>query len=189
MDRTLLIYKILSGEASEAESRQLKEWIAESDANLSEFLDVKLVWEHGGLAESPPADPDDAFYDGLKKIREKLRIMRAKRRLNRAMALTGFSVSALLIVFTALIYISSNRAPRYIRFDDATMRQVIKTIEDQYPVSIEVERTAIFDCRFTGTFYRQATGDILASISKKLDLRYQVVGQNRFRIIGKGCDQ
>jgi len=46
MDGVKLIFRVLSGDASDEEKVQLDNWISQSDGNKEEYLYVKLLWEN-----------------------------------------------------------------------------------------------------------------------------------------------
>src|SRR5258706_6205175 len=76
MDKSVIIFKVLSGHASELEKNELNIWITQSDANREEFNNLKLLWESSGEAERK----DDHFYDGLYKIQAKIRQRQRRKR-------------------------------------------------------------------------------------------------------------
>jgi ferric-dicitrate binding protein FerR (iron transport regulator) len=67
MDRVALIYRFLSGEASQSEKQELDEWIAKSEANREEFEDIKLLWENSPLPSDTEQDEN-----GFEKIRQRI---------------------------------------------------------------------------------------------------------------------
>ena len=56
MDTTSLIHKVLSGRGSETERADLEEWIGRSEANKTEYNDIRLLWENAKDADRSPAD-------------------------------------------------------------------------------------------------------------------------------------
>ena len=81
MDKSWLIDKVLSGKASEHEKEELDKWIATDPETRGDYGDMKLLWDNArGIGDT---ERGDIFYDGLRKIESKIKLLRKKRYENR----------------------------------------------------------------------------------------------------------
>jgi hypothetical protein len=103
MDKTSLIYKVLEGEASEAEKAELSDWISASEENKSEYQDIKLLWE---ISNDIINESDDHFYDDLRKIKATMQTKNKppKTYKNRVII---FLLIIILILAAIALYVSS----------------------------------------------------------------------------------
>lgn len=83
-DKFPLMERVITGKASPEEQKELQEWISASAANRDEFEDVKLLL---GAIDDSHDDRDDAFYEGLRNIREKINGIRKRRKRARSIRL------------------------------------------------------------------------------------------------------
>ena len=97
MDKSLLMEKVIAGNASSEEQKEFDTWISESEDNLREFNDVKWLTEN---ADHTQHDPDDPFYDGLKRIQSRMKTIQKRRRIMRIV-----KTVAGVIVIIAVLYL------------------------------------------------------------------------------------
>jgi ferric-dicitrate binding protein FerR (iron transport regulator) len=185
MDITALIYKVLSGNASEIETKKLDDWIALKDANKSEFHDIKLLYECACREDDQVSNsnPDE----DLKAIKHLIHIGTRRRRKYRLMA--GI-LSIIVLLVSVQIIIHANRDEKksiHLKFEEASLEYVINTLQDRYEVIIEVGKEMV-NCKVTGTFYQDTVDDMVRSISKSLNLKYTITAPDKFRIEGT-CNQ
>lgn len=184
MEKASLIFKVLSREASQDERAELEHWIAQSEANKSEYDDLKLLWEHSSTAR--PVEPDH-FYAGLDKIKSKIRLKRSIRRRNSSIKWVSAIVVTVLVTI-ALFIVTDPASKRLLRFDNATLGEIIPELEKSFHIDIETGSDAILACRFTGTFYKKDDEQaMIQSLSKAMNLNYEVVKSNVYRLTGSGC--
>ena len=187
MNKIVLIDKVLSGNASEAEKTELDVWISESEANQIEYQDIKLLWENTNDVNN--AEDDDHFYDGLQKIKASMQSKHKPSIRNK----TVIRYAALLSVLIVLVYlffknVETKQQSQYIRFDNASLENVVPVLEDQYNIHIEVENKKILGCQFTGTFYQaDSVHDVISSLTGALNLTYVILSDQKYRLIGSGC--
>jgi ferric-dicitrate binding protein FerR (iron transport regulator) len=185
MDKIALIYKVLTGEASENEKKELHDWLDQGENNRNEFEDVKLLW--GNANNSDQFLPHASFHEGLNKIKA---LVKAKIRRRRQLKMTAALIMVSVLVI-ACFFFYDTKAPepqRYLRFNNTALSQVINALEDEYNVHIEMEKEELSTCRFTGTFYRTRDVDpILRTLDEALNLNHEIVGERRYRVTGTGC--
>jgi ferric-dicitrate binding protein FerR (iron transport regulator) len=68
MDKSLLIHKVLSGDATEAEKAELNDWISSDPNNAEEYEDLKLLYEGSVNIEEKINERDDQYYSNRKAI-------------------------------------------------------------------------------------------------------------------------
>ncbi|HEY9044492.1 MAG TPA: hypothetical protein VIN08_01290 [Ohtaekwangia sp.] len=98
MDSVRLIYRVLSGDASDEEKAQLDNWIRQSDENGEEYLNIKLLLENRSVED----DSNVGFTEGLSGIKRKA----AKRKYHAVvvMAIKYLVIFAVLFFLLSLIY-------------------------------------------------------------------------------------
>lgn len=183
MDRISLIYKVLSGEASGEEKRELKEWIARSEANREEFDDIKLLWE----SSSTPADTDQEDDDGFEGIRKRMQQHLQRSRRMRYAISTGILavVAVILLVHLKQTWLRSSDS---MQFNSASIRDVIQVLQETYDIKIEVSQSGLLDCKFSATFYNINEKDAaLRSIEHSLNVQFVADAKNRYHLVGNGC--
>lgn len=77
---------------------------------------------------------------------------------------------------------------RELQFNDATLTEVCKAIEDYFDVKITVDHDAIYACHFTGKFTKPTLKGVLDVMGKALQLSY-TIEQQKVVLSGKGCGQ
>lgn len=184
MDKASLIFKVLSGEATENERAELERWIAQSEANKSEYEDIKLLWGSSGVASNVE---DEHFYDGFAKIKSKFKQKRAVRRRKRLITWTSV-IGATVLVTIALFVITDPASDALVRFDDAPLAEVITVLENEFHIDIETDSREILACKFTGTFYKKNNEQaFIRSLSNALNLQYELKSHHTYRLKGSGC--
>ena len=185
MDTTSLIHKVLSGKASETERADLEGWIGGSEANKTEYNDIRLLWESGKDTDRSPADAH--FYEGLDQIKT---IMQRKRRNRKRRKMTSSAVAMAAIIGIGFFFLypgSGRESRRYHKFENASLADIISTLEKDFDIRIEVEQKKTLTCRFTGTFYNNPAEDIIKIVSDDLNLRWESDKKGEYRLTGGGC--
>jgi len=182
MDRTALIYKVLSGTAGEAEKAELEKWISESDENRTEYGDIRLLWGHSNEADSDRSH----FYDGLFQIKTRMHRKRHHRKRKKMVMASSILMAGFVIAFWLLYSGSGRESNRYHKFENASLADIITALEKDYDIRIEVEQRKILTCRFTGTFYNDPVEDIIQAVSGSLDLAFDR-RDGEYKLTGSGC--
>jgi ferric-dicitrate binding protein FerR (iron transport regulator) len=73
-----------------------------------------------------------------------------------------------------------------ISFDNVTVREVIKTLNDRFDVRIQAGNRNLLNCIIRADFTNQNLPDILELLSKSIDADYKLEG-NTFILEGEGC--
>jgi len=88
---------------------------------------------------------------------------------------------------------SANSDPNYLSwktrmivFDNETLAQVVKTLENVYQTPIELKGQQLSGCRFTASFNDQSLGSVLQVMKETLDLQVKQDGK-MVEISGDGC--
>ena len=182
MDRVSLIYKVLSGEASLDEKQELDEWVTKSEANQEEFEDIKLLWENAPL-------PSDIEQDetGFEKIRQRIQ-QRSRRKKQIRHILYACLVVTLAIILILLIWQTWLRNSDGIQFNNTGMNEVIKMLENEYQIQIEVNNPQLLKCHFTATLYKiKDKQAALQSIEHSLDVAFVSQSKRKYSLVGNGC--
>jgi ferric-dicitrate binding protein FerR (iron transport regulator) len=182
MDKSIMMFKVLSGQATELEKKDLDIWITKSDANREEFYDLKLLWE----SSKEEQRQDNHFYDSLYKIQAKIRQRQSRKRTKFIVwiAPVAIGLTGLLLYFVSPL----TQSPDNLRFNNAPLRLVVDALESKYYIQIEVENKEILTCQFTGSFYMvDNPQDAIRSICSALNLKYEVISGERYRLTGFGC--
>ena len=175
MEGTGLIYKVLSGTASESEHKQVQDWVKQSDLNRLEFEDVQLLYKN---TEDSNTAPDD-FPKISNRIHRKIQGSKRKRA-----ALLIISLGFLPLIATLFFFHPQHK--KLTRFNQVTLAEVIKILEEDYELSIIVRQDELLHCRFTGTFYTREPVEIVKSLAKGLNLNIRMKAGS-YEIGGKGC--
>lgn len=188
MDRSSLIYKVLSNEATETQRKELDEWLSQSEENKIEFNDIKLLWETSG--NSDQSFPKNQLKEGLSKIKALMQSKLRRREQNtRTWVLIVLAIVSVL-VFTYLLFQKSQDRDSIgrLKFDNVSLEQVINTLEDQYDVHIEFENKKVSACTFTGIFYQTKNVDeVLQTLDEALNLSHKLTGEGEYLVTGTGC--
>lgn len=180
---TALIYKVLSNTATEEEKLRLEKWIGQSAENREEFENIKLLC---CTTNASAFGQQASLDDGFEKVRQKVRMkIRAKRR-RRFLLFTGLALlaSALYIYVSIATHLSDKLV-----FEDQPLVAVVKSVEQNYGITITIEDEGLLQCSFTATFYEVgAPSNLVSSIASAIGARYEVVGDKRYRITGGRCE-
>ncbi len=185
MDTTSLIHKVLSGKASETERADLEEWIGRSEANKTEYNDIRLLWENAKDTETVRTDVH--FYEGFNQIKTLMQRKRRNRK-RRKMTSSAVAMAAIIVIGFFFLYPGSGReSHHYYKFENASLADIISTLEKDFDIRIEVEQKKTLTCRFTGTFYNNPAEDIIKVVSDGLKLRWESHKKGEYRLTGGGC--
>jgi ferric-dicitrate binding protein FerR (iron transport regulator) len=171
MINTKLIYKVLSGEASESEKTALEKWRTEHPANAEDYEDIKLLYQADQDFDARVNERDEQFYDGLRNIQLQIKKIKRKHRILGLAKTFGMAVLITAVIFSiSLITIQLAHQSRISRskerdiatlllndnlvFKDTTLRNIMHMLESQYPLTIHTRNRGLLSCKFTGTFYR-----------------------------------
>lgn len=182
MDRVSLIYKVLSGEATLDEKKELDEWVTKSEANQEEFEDIKLLWENSPF-------PSDTEQDetGFEKIRQRIQ-QRSRRKKQIRSILYACIVITLAVLLLLLFRQTWFRSPDGIQLNDTGMNEVIKMLENEYHIQIEVNNPQLLKCHFTATLYKiKDKQTALQSIEHSLDVAFISLSKRKYSLVGDGC--
>lgn len=186
MNKTPLIYRVLSGKASELEKKELEEWIAQSEDNRIEFDDLKLLLENSPEQDQLP--PKSQFYDGLTKIKALMQLKLRKRERNKRAVVLIIFIAVIIAVLFFSLYRKNSDANEYVRYDNVSLRQVLHMLEKKYDVQIELEKKEIANCKFTGAFYRaENVSNMLQILDEALSLKHKSLGRQKYLLTGSGC--
>ncbi len=105
-----------------------------------------------------------------------------KNVLTTCIAVAPFAIALLFLKERALFSRSS------LRFNYSTLDLVVAKIEDECNVDIKVNNNEVLACRFTGIFYgRNDAVEIVRSLASALDLEYEIVTPENYKLTGAGC--
>ena len=205
MDKPTLIYKVLSGSASDAESSELRAWIASDPDNAEEFEDIKLLYEGSLDIEEKIGERDSHFYEGLQKIQDRIKALKDERAGPYKRAGIVVSISAVTIVLFMCFYYwreplarrtdtMGNTIPSSIvlhdnlAFDEATLESIFSMLEKRYRVKFNVASEELLSCRFTGTFYRGIEIDeVIRVLAESEGFNYTPEDAASYALYGSGC--
>lgn len=183
MDRVSLIYKVLGGEADQAEQKELEDWIAKSEANREEFEDIKLLWE---FSETTP-DHEHVDDRGFEKIKQQvMQRLKAKARLKHALYAIALAIAILLLVLvTKWTWFSDLDS---VQFNRTGLNEIIKELEKNYSIQIDVSNPGIQRCRLTATFYKVDDEQLtLKAIEQALNVEFIMSGKRKYNLRGSAC--
>src|SRR5258706_10143601 len=93
----------------------------------------------------------------------------------------------IIFVFSFLYPGPEFKPRRYHKFENASLADIISTLEKDFDIRIEVEQKKTLTCRFTGTFYNNPAEDIIKIVSDGLNLRRESDKKGGYRLTGRGC--
>lgn len=97
MNTTQLIYRVLSGEASEEEKLRLEQWKTLNDANRLEYEDIKILWECS--RDTGGADfSEEGYRQGWQQIKQKMVAIQQKRKRIRVIIVIAIIVFLLGVI-------------------------------------------------------------------------------------------
>jgi len=182
MDRTSTIYRVISGQATPAEVRQIEKWIAENDSNRIEFEDIKLFYANAGAAET---DDRSDFGDLMPQINRLIRSKKEQIKKKRTLLIIFLSITG-LVMFLAFYY-SINRHTHLVKFENTPLQEVITTLEGEYDIQITTASDYLLQCRFSGSFYNQPAVEVIPCIASALNLKVSTTDEHNFFLTGEGC--
>jgi ferric-dicitrate binding protein FerR (iron transport regulator) len=182
---TRLIHRVLTNNATDRERKELSDWIAASSENKEEFHDIRLLW-----SQASSTIDQNAVGGRFSKIRTHIEneIGKQKRaQMIRAAVIFGV-LTLLALIPIAIFHLNDNVPHKYLHFENASVETVIKAIESEYGVTIQVEESELLSCKFTGTFYHiQFTSNVLQELSTAMNLSFEELGNRKFKLKGLGC--
>jgi ferric-dicitrate binding protein FerR (iron transport regulator) len=186
MSKADLIYKVLSGVASDVEKQELERWVAGSEANRQEYKDLELLYRLSRVRRD--VLEDSRYYERLERIRRTARArFNRKVRTRQAYCLAGALACVGLAYFIAIHAVIDFR-PASLQFQDQALQEVLELVERTYGIEVRVEQSALASCRFTGTFYRvDQPDDVIRSISRAVSAHVVAIGPRKYRLLGGGC--
>lgn len=188
MDKTSLIYKVLSAEANESEKKELENWLSQSEENKIEFNDLKLLWEAS-------KDPDQSItknqlQDGFIKIKALMEAKLKKRQQNKRIwiLITVLILGLLVFIFIFFRKEQNHDSFKRLKFSNTSLEQVIKILESEYEIDIELENKKVSACTFTGVIYRtKNVDDVLRTLDEALSINHRAVREGHYLLTGSGC--
>jgi len=210
MDKPTLIHKVLSGNGDEAEKAELNAWISSDPAHAEEFEDIRLLHESSLNIEQRIMERDDKFYDGLRRIQDRIKTLKRRRKKAILYKIAGIVtlVSTLIIIVSVFLFnlnkpsklisappnkissttISGIQLYDNLRLEDATLESILKLLKNKYHLIFQVRSREILSCRFTGMFSRGITIDeMIRVLSQSENFSYTVVNSKTYELHGKGC--
>lgn len=205
MNKQQLIYKVLAGQATETEMKELDKWMASDVKNVEEFEDIQLLYEADrDFDKNHSVEVDENMPDGFRNIQERIAKVELKRKRIKRTKTAGISLLLSIIIFIVSIH-QINRMRRYesaspipgtkqpivlegnLAFNNASLKSICEILESSYPLRIHVENSRVLECPFTGTFYQGTPIDeIVQTLAQSGGL--QISGANgSFSLSGKGC--
>jgi ferric-dicitrate binding protein FerR (iron transport regulator) len=178
-----LIYQVLANKASEAEKKEVVDWIAGNDANKAEFDDIKLLLESG----SSTIEPDTSDGAGLQKIQARFLAKEKQFRQKKTMLIIG---SFVLVALVSMLYflLNTSNDSRVFVFNNARLENVVNALEAAYDIGIKVEKPTALNCTLTGTFFEVENSiDLVKSVSAALGLEYELLSDGQYILKGPGC--
>jgi ferric-dicitrate binding protein FerR (iron transport regulator) len=183
---TQVIYKVLSGTATGDEARAVSDWIARSRENQEEYNSLRLLWMSGNFTVTDRSSKSEGFFAIRNFIEEQIK----KNTRQKQRKTVAIFLSAVIIAMVPVIIINSRHeaAKSYIRFEQTSFESVIRSMEANYNVKIEVERPDLLTCQFTGTFYKvDGTDDVMQSLANAMNLKCEELSDNVYKLSGLGC--
>lgn len=179
MDRVSYIYRVLSGEASEVEKQELKDWIAMNPENKEEFENIRLLWESEQRTEPVNSQESDQDFE---KLRSRIKKHHVRNRRTRTAL---FVLASLMLVSTTLIWINRYNAgsPGY-RFDEVALTNVIALLESRYDIQVEVPNPELLQCLYSGIFFRtKHEGEVLRAMEQVLYVKFVALTDTQYKLV------
>jgi hypothetical protein len=184
MEKSELIFKVLSNEASKEEVMALKDWILLNDANKNEYEDLKLLWE--GSQTTNNNERDYIYYSGLQRIKAAIKKKESKSNLIFNLSMILMVISVLSIIYFLLYSNSKKENKVLLKFNRAPMFQIISDLEMKYNIKIVMPKN-LSNCVFTGSLYNDSAEDAILYLAESMNFEYRVVGERVFKLKGAGC--
>jgi ferric-dicitrate binding protein FerR (iron transport regulator) len=206
MDSTRLIYKVLSGEADEAERKTLRSWMDMAPENAAEFEDIKLAYEAELRFDISAISEDEEPDDGWQAVQQRIFRARRQQRWHDLRKSLGTATLISAVVFAAIFYyVGSNETvtrqgaatvkstpslTRKLTFQDATLQRVFEVLHSRYGIDILVANAEVGACRFSGTFSSGISiDDVLRTLARSQNLQLEFKPGRTFEFKGKGCTE
>ncbi len=197
MNKSILIDKVLSGEASLGEQQELQEWIDSDSNHKKEFDDLKKFRQ--SFADNSAQVDDASFYNGLHTFGESIRKIKIRKRMIRSMkrmlVSTLFSISTMTIMAYSMEWPPFHRVIYYdlqlvedVIYTNSSYDSIFNALERKYKITIQRSSSDKTACHFTGSFSKGYKVDQLIrviTIAAGLDLTTPVPGH--YIVTGKGC--
>ncbi len=180
MDHVTLIYKVLAGDATVVEQLALKRWLADREANIVEFEEIKGLLEKS--VDATRADRDE-FYQGWSRIQRIVRIRRRRRNRRR----WGLVCILVVLLSAVIVIMIPSQRSKIQKFDNEPLAAVIPALERAYGIKIEVGSVTLLRCRYSGTFYNVPAAVVVNSLSASLNVSCVETAPGRYYLDGKGC--
>jgi ferric-dicitrate binding protein FerR (iron transport regulator) len=189
MDRTALIFKVLSGEATTHEQNDVTEWKSASIANRGEFNALKILWQYSNANKR--FTEEDSFYDGLHAIKKEIDSRKTGTQRLRAVLITTIMAT----ILSAVVYFSNESSygqhhanAEFLTFNQSGIGEVIMQLEKEYRITIDIP-LLLTHCKFTGSFYNHAPEDAIRLIALSLDGHYRKVDNHNYIVYGRSCKE
>lgn len=180
MNRSELIFRVLSNQATSQEVKELDAWVNQSKDNREEYEDIKLLWDNS--QENEDNDKDDSFYDGLNGIKQT--IQGRKRQRQARVILLIFAL--IFVLYLALSNVPWSREPISLQLVDVPLSDLPIIFRERYKVDVTVPDN-LLACQFSGILYHESAVDALRIIAESLDLTYLKIDKDSFVMVGNGC--
>ncbi|MCY7356244.1 MAG: FecR family protein [Rudanella sp.] len=82
--------------------------------------------------------------------------------------------------------IENDKAPAHFSFDETSLKDVLKTLENQYGIAISAPDKTLEHCRFTGDISQQPFYTQLEFICRSINASYELIG-TQIVVSGPGC--
>jgi ferric-dicitrate binding protein FerR (iron transport regulator) len=171
MDPKDLLIRVLKGNATRKQRNELEQWL--------NSLDLKNATARN-CQELPSPTKEDLYA-----IRE-LVLTNFKAQRKRRFIMLGLVMTVVIAIGASLTFL--NTKPPVLVFQNATLAQIIPTIESTYSVTI-VADPVILPCTFTGEFHGvQSAREAVSVLSTALHLQYHEKEDVYFEIWGNPCN-
>lgn len=185
MEKTQLIFKVLSKEATAQEVNELEAWINLDPINKYDYEDLKILWGgQAGIINSPGVLNDDGFQ------RIKLAIRKNQKKKKIAYIV---SIGFLLVIFLFIIhffikhYQEKSNSEVAIGFEYVALSRIASTFKEKYHVLLDIP-AHLQSCEFTGVVYNDSPKDALKFITESLNLEFSIINSQSFKVWGQGCN-
>jgi hypothetical protein len=202
MDKPLLMYKILSGNATELEISEFTSRISNEPGYAEEFEELRLVYESSLNIEEKIVERDDRFYDGLRKIQDRIKALKIAKKRTKRFKIAGISVAIAATFFMTFLYVLGSNSPfrltipitpgivlnENLNFEEASLESIIDLLENKYHLVIKVSSNELLPCKFTGMFQKGLTIErVIRTLAQAEDFKYKMIDQETYEFQGTGC--
>jgi hypothetical protein len=202
MDKSLLMYKILSGNATELEINEFTSRISNEPGYAEEFEELRLVYESSLNIEEKIVERDDRFYDGLRKIQDRIKALKIAKKRTKRFKIAGISVAIAATFFMTFLYVLGSNSPfrltipitpgivlnENLDFEEASLESIIDLLENKYHLVIKVSSNELLPCKFTGMFQKGLTIEsVIRTLAQAEDFKCKMIDQETYEFQGTGC--